>query len=277
MKHTTTLLATLFLLVVHVSPLSAQEDGSEAEAEADGDAPAEAEESPNPPAPRWDMRAELAFTDQSGSRSLQVFTGGFNASHRRREDFRFDIGVQSRYGRSNGEMVTRNDRLDIAFDLTPDEAWSPFLFAEGERDPMRQLDLRLNGGAGAKYTAARRPDGSEALSISMALLHSMERRTPPVDTAETTAQLSRNLARWSTRVRAGHEVRRGTEVTHRTYYQPVWDDLADYLLRSETGLRFSLTERVALSMVYQWNRDTSLPADTSPDDRLFRTGLTLRL
>jgi len=154
MKHTTTLLATLFLLAVYVLPLAAQED--ESEAEAAGDSPAEAEESPNPPAPRWDMRAELAFTDQSGSRSLQVFTGGFNASHRRREDFRFDIGVQSRYGRSNGEMVTRNDRLDIAFDLTPDEAWSPFLFADGERDPMRQLELRLNGGAGAKYTAARR-------------------------------------------------------------------------------------------------------------------------
>ncbi len=275
MKHTTTLLATLLLLAVHVLPLAAQED--EAEAETDDEVPAEAEEAPNPPPPRWDMRAELAFTDQSGSRSLQVFTGGFNASHRHREDFRFDIGVQSRYGRSNGEMVTRNDRLDVAFDLTPDEAWSPFLFAEGERDPMRQLELRLNGGAGAKYTAARRPDGSEALSISMALLHSLERRTPPEDPGDAEAQLSRSLARWSTRVRAGHEVRRGTEVTHRTYYQPVYDDLADYLLRSETGLRFSLTERVALSMVYQWNRDTSVPADTSPDDRLFRTGLTLRL
>jgi len=275
MKHTTATLGILFFLVFVALPLAGQEDDSDATAT--DEVPADPEEQQDPPAPRWDMRAELAFTDQSGNRSLQVFTGGFNASHRHREDFRFDVGLESRYGRSDGEMVTRNDRLDVAFDLTPDEAWSPFLFAEGERDPIRQLHLRLNGGGGAKYTAARRPDGSEALSISMALLHSFERRTPQEEPADPDALLTRSLARWSTRIRAGHEVRRGTDVTHRTYYQPVWDDLADYLLRSETGLRFSLTERVAMSMVYQWNRDTSLPADVSPDDRLFRTGLTLRL
>jgi putative salt-induced outer membrane protein YdiY len=51
--------------------------------------------------------------------------------------------------------------------------------------------------------------------------------------------------------------------------------MADYLLRSDTGLKVMLTERLALSVDYQLKRDARPPVGVEPDDRLLTTGLII--
>ncbi|MQA89592.1 MAG: DUF481 domain-containing protein [Gemmatimonas sp.] len=62
---------------------------------------------------------------------------------------------------------------------------------------------------------------------------------------------------------------------HTTFYQPLWDDVASYLLRSDTGVKILLTERLALSVDYQLTRDARPPQGVEPNDRLFKTGLII--
>jgi hypothetical protein len=231
------------------------------------------------PAPdRWKVSAEFSFTDQSGNRALRLLTGGLNVSHLQRDDFRLDTSVRSRYGRSDGELVALNHQGSLAFDFRPTSTWSPFAFVDGERDEFKRLDLRLSTGAGVKHTFQRSAGGSRESSLSLALLHAYERIAPAapdeglprVGVAET-----EHMARWSLRARSSQELREGVTVRHTTFYQPIWDDMADYLLRSDTGVRILLTERLALSVEYQLKRDARPPTGVAPNDRLLTTGLII--
>jgi putative salt-induced outer membrane protein YdiY len=84
-----------------------------------------------------------------------------------------------------------------------------------------------------------------------------------------------HLARWSLRGRTSHEIRDGVTVRHTIFYQPIWGNLADYLLRSDTGLKVLLTERLALSVEYQLKRDARPPDEVEPNDRLLTTGIII--
>src|SRR5690606_1474453 len=101
-------------------------------------------------ADRWKISAEMSFTDQSGNKVLRLLTGGLRLSHLEESEFKLDASLQSRYGKSDGEVVARNHYASVSFDHHPQNPWSPFVSLEAERDEFKRLDLRLSGGAGAK-------------------------------------------------------------------------------------------------------------------------------
>jgi putative salt-induced outer membrane protein YdiY len=220
----------------------------------------------------WKVAAEMSFTDQSGNRVLRLLTGGLKVAHRDRNRYELDGRVESRYGKSEGEVVARNQYASLALDLQPNAAWSPFLFSNAERDEFKRLALRFSGGAGARYTLWDEPGVQNTASVSLALLYSFE------DLIATEAQplaLSRNLARWSLRVKGQQSLREGFSIHHTSFYQPVWDEMADYLLRSDTGASVLLTRRLALSVGYQLSRNNRPPDGVEPDDRLLKTGFII--
>lgn len=240
----------VFAGLVHALPLSAQEAEPE----------------------RWQATAELSYTDQSGNRDLRLLTGGFDISHLQKDRFRLDASLQTRYGESEGKTVARRHYGSLAFDLDPENRWSPFLFADAERDRFKRLAARVSGGAGAKYTLYRnRPAKSEA-SVSLALLASREEFFAPPSGVNPP---SRTTARWSLRARGKRQLREGFDVHHTTFVQPVYDHLADYLLRSETGAKLLLDERLAFAVEYQVDRNARPPAGVRPNDTIFKTGLII--
>lgn len=235
-------------------------------------APALAQETARAAPDRWKLGAEFSYTDQSGNRDLRLLTGGLRVSHLEKEAFEMEGLLQSRYGESGDEVIARSHFASLTLDLHPRDVWSPFLFATAERDPFKRLDARVSGGAGAKYTAFRSDDGEDNASVSLALLYSYEDLRP---SAADPVGPDRSLARWSVRVRGQQELNEQVTLQHVTFYQPEWDQVADYLLRSETGAKVLLTERLALSVSYQLDRTARPPQGVSPDDRLFKTGLII--
>jgi putative salt-induced outer membrane protein YdiY len=224
------------------------------------------------PANPWKVAAEMSFTDQSGNRVLRLLTSGLKVAHRDRDRYELDGRIESRYGKSEGEVVARNQYASVALDLQPNSAWSPFLFSNAERDEFKRLNLRFSGGAGARYTLWADPGVQNTASVSLALLYSFE------DLIATEAQPfapSRSLARWSLRVKGNQSLREGFTVQHTMFYQPVWDEMADYLLRSDTGAKVLLTRRLALSVGYQLSRNNRPPEGVEPDDRLLKTGFII--
>jgi hypothetical protein len=220
----------------------------------------------------------MSVTDQSGNRMLRLLTGGLNVSHLQEERFRLDLGLQSRYGKSEDELVTLSHQGTFAFDFQPAATWSPFVFIDAERDEFKLLDLRLSTGAGAKYTMWRVEESDEETSLSLALLHAYERiaaQAPDQEEPVADGPDVVHRARWSLRARTSHELRSGVTFRHTTFYQPLWDEMANYLLRLDTSLKILLTERLALSVDYQIKRDARPPPGVEPDDRLLKTGLII--
>jgi len=222
---------------------------------------------------RWALSAELSYTDQSGNSDLRVFAGGIKARHLDRDLFRLDASLESRYGRSDGEVVARRHEGSLAFDLHPRHTWTPFLFTAAQRDPIRRLGLRLSSGLGAKYTVER-PRREPEMSISLALLHDYDRIRPQTEDEVTEV---RHRARWSLRVRGGQQINDHLLIEHNSFYQPVWDEMADYLLRTDTGAKIGLTDRLALAISYRYNRNALPPEGVDPDDHILQTGVAINL
>lgn len=226
------------------------------------------------PVDRWKLSTELSYTDQSGNRSLRLLTGGVRATHLQKEAFELDAAAETRYGESEGEVIARRHYGSLSLDLAPEGTWSPFLFADAERDRFKRLDARLSGGAGAKYTFHRARENRGSASVSLALLYSYENLAVTDDGRPGGA---RDLARWSLRLKGSRELRPGLSLHHVAFYQPAWAEMADYLLRAETGANVLLLERVALSVTYQLQRNALPPEGVEPDDRILKTGLILEL
>jgi hypothetical protein len=219
---------------------------------------------------RWQASAELGYTDQSGNRTLRALSGGFTASHLQKDLFRLDLSFQSRCGESDDAVVARNHFGSLAFDLRPAARWSPFRYVDAEHDRFKRLDARVSGGAGAKYAPCRNTRHGAEFSISATALVSHENITA---TAADPLVGSRTNVRGSIRGRGSHDLPGGARVQNTTFYQPLVEHLADYLLRSETSVRMALTERLALAVAYQLNRMALPPQGVQPDDRILKTGI----
>jgi hypothetical protein len=236
--------------------------------------PKKAPPKPRPPAPdRWDLSTEVGLTDQSGNRVLRLFTGALKFAHREKKKYRLDGRIQSRYGKSEGEVVARSSYGSLAFELHPDGHWSPFLSAESERDPIKRLDLRVNGGAGATYSPFREKNVRTA-TMSVGLLYSYENLSSKDETSPEPDP--RFLARWNIKAQ-GQQKLESSAVTLNvlSLFQPAWGDMDDYLLRTEAGAKVSLTKRLALSIEYQLNRNAQPPSGVEPNDRLLKTGFVV--
>ncbi len=244
----------LVLIIAHATPLQSQ--------------PAAASD-------RWKVSAEFSFTDQSGNKVLRLLTGGLKVTHLQEDAFELDSTLRTRYGKSEGELVAFSHTASLAFDFRPRETWSPFLFADATRDELKRLDVRLSSGVGMKRTLYR--EANNEASLSLATLYSFEQisaEVPEEGSVRLAAERAHH-ARWSVRGRFRYDLRENVTLNHMTFYQPVWDEMANYLLRSDTGLKVLLTERLALSVEYQIQRESQPPNDVAPNDLLLTTGLII--
>ncbi|MBW3552823.1 MAG: DUF481 domain-containing protein [Gemmatimonadetes bacterium] len=228
-------------------------------------APAAAQD---PPSERWAFELGLALNSAGGNQDLTAFTSTLELTHLQKESFELGFNGGVRYGRSGGEDVAQNMRATLNFDFRPEARWTPFLFASGEKDPFRKLDLRFNGGAGAKRTFWR--DGWSEVSLSGAALYSHENLELAVPGDEIT-----RTARWSWRARGRHELSDRSRFEQVFFYQPEWRHAGDYLLESFSSIRLGITRSLALNLTFLYERDSTPAPDVDPDDWSLATGVNL--
>lgn len=224
---------------------------------------------------RYQTVLDLAFASASGNQSVTLLTSDLSFTHLQPERYRLETGFAARFGRSEGEKVTENYKGQVDFALTPEQALSPFLFGEAERDPFKRLDVRSNTGAGARYRFWRSDEGEA--SFSAALLYSYENFAPDPEVADAPFVESAQNARWSWRLKGERALTEGVTLEHVTFYQPIWDTLDDYLLSAHTTTRVRITSAVALTVSYLYERDSTPPQDVGRDDRLFTVGVGIEL
>jgi hypothetical protein len=219
---------------------------------------------------RWDVTIDLGLNAAKGNTDLTVLSTGLGVKHLVTEEFRLEWNGSMRYGESEGEVVARNVRSQLSFDLHPEAMISPFFYADMERDPFRRMRLRSDGGAGAKYTLWR--SGGEEASLSLAGLYSRQAFFP-LATGEMTP--ARTDARFSGRAR----VRRhfgDARVEHTSFFRPVLDELNDYTYDATTRVSTKLNELVSVTLTHIYRHNSVPPEGVGREDQSFQAGLTVQ-
>jgi hypothetical protein len=234
--------------------------------------PAEPEAEPATEAvERWAVQVDFGFNGSSGNTRLAVLTSGFQVRHLITDEFKLEWSALYRYGESEGSVVARNMKTVLSGDFGPDALLSPFFFGTVERDPFRRLRVRADGGGGAKVTFHSSRAGEA--SFSTALLYSHERFTPAEDGE---ALAARTDARWSMRARARRRLADRFRAEHTTFYQPVWDRVADYNVDALTRITAQLNDWLAIGLTHNYRFDSTPPPDVLRADQSIQVNLTVQ-
>ncbi len=223
--------------------------------------------------PYWVASGELSYTDVSGNRTLALLTTGIGI--RRAGGRRVEAGFSAsmRYGRSEGDRAAESYTTEVSARFRPRSWVSPFLYAKGERDLVKNLDLRISAAAGVDVNLVPHPE--RRISLGAAVLRDSEQRLLPVGSLEARSVSSTRLI---LRFLANPTIRPGVTAENRTQYEPVADDFGTYRFTTTTALRVLLTGGLALRTSYQYSYD-SAPVEgvTSRSDRTLTTGLIVEI
>jgi len=231
-------------------------------------APATAPPQAPPQRQPWRLGTELAFTDISGNRQLQLFQSTIAVARQSPETFNFDFKLEGRYGESNHQEAAKSAAAHIRLDWTSHALVSPFLGLDVEYDHVRKIDARVSGGVGVNFNLSYR-DPTRA-TIAVGLIEEY------VNYAAPTVPSEANDTRFHARLAVVQILRLGVQVELNAKYQPATDRLWDYLLKVDGALRVALTTKLAWRTAYTWNRASTPASGVLPDDRTLTTGLLIQ-
>lgn len=224
----TSAVATVLFLLLSGSPLGAQEEG-------------------------WDVEGEVGASLFFGN-TEQATVATRAAVARAEESWEFSTSAAFNYGEAQDDgglsfVSKRSWELRGGVDYRPFERWSPFVFGKVESSLEKQIDLRYDGGAGAKYTILR--DDRTRLDLSAAALLERTRPREGSEAADTT------LARWSARLRARRSwADERLTFNSETFYRPQVGDFDNYVVTSQSSIAFQLNEVVSLKLTFVDNYDS---------------------
>lgn len=254
---------TLLLLGVCVAPLQAS-TGSD---DSTGTVTAAADSNAH-----LSAAAELSYSDASGNTNLALL-GSRIGLKRLSPGSEISFLAGMRYGKQDGDVAAESYFTEMSARFRPMDWVSPFFYAKGYRDLITNIDLRVAAAAGADLNIV--PDPAQRLSLGIAVLRDYERRLIPMDSNDPREITS---TRFNLRLVANPTLKKGITAEHTTQFEPVANDLGNYLFTSRTALRVLLTGSLALQTSYQFSFDASpAPGVVSKTDRALTTGLIVEL
>ena len=215
------------------------------------------------------VKIAVSGSAASGSRSFAIVDGRLTFERLDSVYYELVASVYGRYGRSNGELISKNWGVEASFDATPQADFSLFSFADIEQNPIRKLTLRSRMGAGAKWVLMRQSN-KDKTSISAALLTAYEKHEIDGKDRETSS------LRWSFRLKRDLEVASKTDLSAAWFFQPRVEAMNDYLVEGIVQISQQLTEQVKLTFTFDYFHDSDPPADIQESERRFLFGVTGR-
>jgi hypothetical protein len=231
-------------------------------------APAPAPPQTPPPRSPWRLGTELAFTDISGNRQLQLFQSTVTIARQMPETFNFTLKLEGQYGESNHQEAAKSAAAHCRLDWTAHALVSPFLGLDVEYDHVRLINARVSGGVGVNFNLSYR-EPTHA-TIAFGLIEEYVNYAAPTVPSEV------NDTRFHARLALLQTLRPGVQVEFNAKYQPATARLWDYLFKADVGIRVAITNKLSWRTAYTWNRTSAPPAGVRPDDRTLTTGLLIQ-
>ncbi len=221
---------------------------------------------------RWRTELELGFNGSSGNSSFSILRTGGKLTFLETDKAEFEATVLVRYGKNEEDVIADDQRATVKLDLWPRARWSPFLFADGSRDEVRNLDAKVSSGAGAKL-ALWQGDRGRA-DFSGAALVDYERYRLEEGSTEEAAE---TFARLSFRFRFERSVGTNARFRHQTRYLPVWNETGDYVVEVVSSLSTTILGNLALGIEHEYLHDSVPPPGARSDDQKFAVTLKVTL
>jgi hypothetical protein len=216
---------------------------------------------------RWRTRLDLGLNSATGNTALTTLLTGISFKRLETEEIELEFSANYRYGKSDGTTVADLFQGLFKLDVKPRAVWSPFLFASSERNPVRRVHLRANGGAGLKHTHWRTERGKS--SFSLATIFNYEDLEP----SGTTVLEAEKGMRWSARFKLNLYFGEGAEYEFIVFHQPVWNDFSDYYFNADTSLRVPVTGGLSLVLRYEFRHDETPAEGVKKDDGFLNVSL----
>lgn len=224
----------------------------------------------------WSGTGDFAFTDVSGNKALSLLTTRLGVTRNGSRDVALSGSFGARYGRSEGEVVVEDYAAGLEARIRPKGRFSPFVTSSAARDDIKLIDLRLAVAAGVDLNLVT--DSVRRIAVGVALLQDRETvQLEPDSLFPDAASSTTSSTRFNLRLNGKLPLRSGVEIEHSSTFQPVADDLGDYLFVTESTLRVLLSRRLAFQTVFAFNRDSSPAAGVLfRNDRTLTIGLRVR-
>ena len=205
----------------------------------------------NPPPIKWTGSLVAGAIITSGNSESQNYNVSFDAV-RRADDDRLTFGAGYFFGRQTdqdtGIESTSVDNwfLSGKYDYFFDEKWYAYANARVERDRIAALDLRFTPGVGIGYQWVETPDFNFNTEAGLTWVY---------EDYETGDSEDHFAARFAYHV--DKKINDKVKVFHNLEFLPSIEDLDDFNVNSDVGLRATLTENMFGEAKVEWKYDSS--------------------
>ncbi len=220
----------------------------------------------------WTSHLEFGFNGSSGNSSFSVLRTGGSLKYLRSDVAEFELSTLVRYGKSDDEVISNDMRGSLKFDWQPNADFSPFAFIAASRDVIRNLDAKVNGGLGAKWTFLRTEESKVSVSAAGLLDHESFRLP-----AGSLGPSSENAFRVSSRLKIDHKFGSGATFSHVTFWQPQASDIGDYTIEMTNSVSTQLLSKLGLSIEHEYLHDSVPPEGVGKNDQKFSAVLRVTL
>lgn len=183
----------------------------------------------------------------------------------RTEQNRTRVGAEFNYGSENGERTINNAAAYLNYDHFVSRRWYFNSNLGLARDEFRDLDLRTTVGVGFGYLFLDAPPDRLAIELGLSYLH--ENFDKGEDNGEPAARYALDFVK---------QLAAGPRLFHRHEVLAGLETSDNVLLRSQTGIRFPLWERLTSTVQVNFDYDWD-PAEGSESEDvvyLFSLGYT---
>lgn len=215
----------------------------------------------NPPPVRWTGSVLAGGLITRGNSDTDSFNVGADAV-RRSEDDRTTVSAGYLYGRQKvpgGDKVTTVDNWFGAakYDYFFAPKWYAYATMRVERDNIADLDLRVMPGLGVGYQWIEKPDLNFSTEAGVNWVYEQYADDGTED--HFAARLAYHFDK---------KINDRVTLFHNLEFLPSVEDVSDYNVNADLGLRVSLTKRMFSEVKAEWRRDeTPAPGKTKDDLR----------
>jgi putative salt-induced outer membrane protein len=207
--------------------------------------------------------AYLATTGNSDTQTLGLDLG------LERKPTPWGLEVAAQFNQASDSGVTTAERYYLSGRATRslDERWQYFAGLNAERNTFAAYDLRTVVETGAKYIVL--PGPTQNLAVNGGLTYTDENGTPGEPSTEYVGSLAGLTYQW--------QISDQATLSQKLTYYGNFSDSANWRLWSTTGLKSSLTDRLAIKLSYEMRYTNQPPPGFETTDTTTSVSLVVNI
>ncbi len=222
------------------------------------------------PTENWSGAIVVGGMLERGNSRTESLSVSIDAA-RRSENDRITVGAAYRFGRQEdpdtGDDKTTTDNwfLSGQYDYFFNEKWYAYANTRIERDRVADLELRLTPGGGIGYQWLETPRTSFNTEVGLAWIYE------DYENADSTDTFALRLA-----YELKHQLNDRVALFHGVEYFPSVEDIGDYLILADAGIRADLTDNMFGEFKLEVKHDSTPAPDASRTDLKYILGVGWR-